>query len=122
MELVPYGDGDYWLTKALETDPLVMAELGGPWPQEDIAGIHQRRMHAIRDGTWWFTIVPEPGVRPVGHIGIFESEWQGRRISEAGWAVLPGHQGNGMQVPPCGSCSIVPRPTAVGVRSTPFQA
>jgi RimJ/RimL family protein N-acetyltransferase len=95
MELVPYGDADEWLTAALETDRLVMAELGGPWPREDIPGIHQRRMQAIRDGTWWFTIVPEPGMRPVGHLGIFHSEWQGQRIAEAGWAVLPGQQGKG---------------------------
>jgi RimJ/RimL family protein N-acetyltransferase len=95
MELVPYGEADYWLTEALETDPIVMAELGGPWPREDIPGIHQRRMAAIGDGNWWFTMVPEPGMRPVGHIGIWNSDWQDQRIAEAGWAVLPEHQGRG---------------------------
>ena len=95
MELVPYSDADYWLTEALETDPLVMAELGGPWRQEDIAAIHKRRLESVAGGTWWFTIVPEPGMRPVGHLGIFHSEWQGGHISEAGWSVLPAHQGRG---------------------------
>jgi RimJ/RimL family protein N-acetyltransferase len=95
MELVPYADTDYWLTEALETDPRVMAELGGPWPREDVLGIHRRRLEAIRGGTWWFTIVPQAGMRPVGHLGIFDSDWQGQRIAEAGWSVLPEHQGKG---------------------------
>jgi RimJ/RimL family protein N-acetyltransferase len=95
MELVPYTDADYWLTEALETDPVVMGELGGPWPREDIPGIHRRRMDAIRNGTWWFTMVPDPEMPPVGHLGIFHSDWQGQRISEAGWAVLPAYQGRG---------------------------
>jgi RimJ/RimL family protein N-acetyltransferase len=95
MELVPYSDADYWLTEALETDPEVMAELGGPWWPEDFPGIHRRRLESIAKGSWWFTIIPEPGMRPVGHLGIFLSEWQGKPISEAGWSVLPAHQGNG---------------------------
>ena len=32
MELVTYTQKDLWLTEALETDPVVMAELGGAWP------------------------------------------------------------------------------------------
>ncbi|HEV8698531.1 MAG TPA: GNAT family protein [Candidatus Limnocylindrales bacterium] len=95
MKLLPYTDADYWLTEALETDPGVMAELGGPWQPEDIPGIHRRRLDSIARGSWWFTIVPEPDIRPVGHLGIFHSEWQGEHISEAGWSMLPAHQGKG---------------------------
>ena len=95
MELVPYMDADLWLTKALETDERVMAELGGPWPEEAIPRIHQRRLEGIARGTWWFTLVPAPGQRPVGMLGIFGSEHEGTAISEAGWSVLPEHQGKG---------------------------
>lgn len=95
MELVPYSDADYWLTEALETDRRVMAELGGPWRPDDIPAIHKRRLDSIAGGTWWFTIVPEPGTRPVGHLGIFDSEWRGGHVSEAGWSVLAAHQGRG---------------------------
>lgn len=95
MELVPYTDADMWLTEALETDERVMAELGGPWPVDAIPAIHARRIDSIARGTWWFTIVPTPGDGPVGMIGIFGSEVDGRAISEAGWSVLPQFQGRG---------------------------
>jgi hypothetical protein len=47
LRLVPYADADIWLTRTLETDPDVMRELGGAWPEEAIAGIHERRLAAI---------------------------------------------------------------------------
>lgn len=95
MELVPYSDADLWLTEALETDERVMAELGGPWPHHDIQGIHEDRLEVTDRGTWWFTLVPSPGSRPVGMLGIFESQHDGETITEAGWSVLPEQQGNG---------------------------
>lgn len=95
MELVPYTEDDMWLTEALETDPRVMAELGGPWPREKIPEIHQRRMAAIAKGAWSMKVMPESVGRPVGAIGIWESEHEGEPISEAGWTILPEHQGRG---------------------------
>jgi RimJ/RimL family protein N-acetyltransferase len=95
VELIPYTDADAWLTRALETDERVMAELGGPWPDEVIPRIHERRLESIARGTWWFTLVPSPGDRPVGILGIFGSDHEGQAISEAGWSVLPVHQGKG---------------------------
>lgn len=95
MELVPYTDADLWLTHDLETDERVMAELGGPWPEEAIPRIHQRRLDSIAAGTWGFTLVPSPGERAVGFLGLFGSEFRGEAISEVGWSVLPEHQGRG---------------------------
>lgn len=95
MELVTYADADVWLTEELETDEAVMAELGGPWPTEAIPRIHARRLDSIARGSWWFTIVPAPGDRPVGMIGIFRSDVDGHAISEAGWSVVPEFQGRG---------------------------
>ena len=95
MELLPYTHEDMWLTEALETDDRVMAELGGVWPRDAIPAIHERRLKSITAGTWWFTIVPEVDRPPVGMIGIFGSDLDGRPISEAGWSVLPAHQGRG---------------------------
>jgi RimJ/RimL family protein N-acetyltransferase len=95
MELVPYTDEDRWLTETLETDERVMAELGGPWPRDAIPAIHERRLKSIAAGTWWYTVVPEPGQPPVGMIGIFGSDLDGGPISEAGWSILPAHQGRG---------------------------
>lgn len=95
MELVAYTDADLWLTRALETDERVMAELGGAWPEERIPLIHERRLAAIASGTWLFTLVPSRGERPVGMLGIFDSAFEGSTISEAFWMVLPEHQGKG---------------------------
>jgi RimJ/RimL family protein N-acetyltransferase len=95
MELVTYTEKDLWLTEALETNPVVMAELGGAWPIEEIPGIHERRLGHIAKGAWNFTIVPEPGARPIGGITLWRSEWDGEPISEAGWMILPEYQGRG---------------------------
>lgn len=95
MDLVTYTDADVWLTEALETDDGVMAELGGAWPTEAIPKIHARRLDSIARGSWWFTMVPAPGDRPVGMIGIFRSDVDGHAVSEAGWSVLPEFQGRG---------------------------
>lgn len=96
MELVPYTAEDAWLTEALETDPCVMAELGGPWPAEHAQGAHQRRLANVLDGSiWWFTIVPDPTIGPVGTIGLWPSEADGEAVSETGWMVLSEHQGRG---------------------------
>ena len=91
MDLLPYGDADIELTEALETDPAVMAELGGPVAAGEIPAIHRRRLATTEGGGWWFVIVPEPGGPRVGTIGIWESETGGERIHEAGWMVLRFH-------------------------------
>lgn len=96
LSLVSYADGDISLTEALECDPAVMAELGGPQPREAIADIHARRLAHVASGGWWFKIVPEGSSAGVGTIGIWESEWKGERGHEMGWLVLPAFQGRGL--------------------------
>lgn len=87
---------DEWLTVALETDPRVMAELGGPWTEDEARATHKRRIATVNeDGNWWFTVVPEPGKPAVGTIGVWASEIEGQACSEAGWMILPEHQGRG---------------------------
>ncbi len=96
MELVPCTTEDLWLTVALETDPRVMAELGGPWSIEEATATHARRLRSVDEhGGWWLKIVPDPEVGPVGSLVLWDSEWAGEPISEAGWMVLPEHQGRG---------------------------
>lgn len=87
---------DEWLTVAMETDPQVMAELGGPWSEEQARAAHRRRIASIAEhGTWWLQIVPDSSIGPVGTIGVWSSEWSGEPISETGWMILPEHQGKG---------------------------
>ena len=97
MELVPYGEGDLWLTEALELDPDVMRELGGPRPKDELAGVHEMRVAAKIDGDdWWFKIVPGPGDEPVGTIGIWPVEQDGHEVYETGWMLLPAYHGRGI--------------------------
>lgn len=96
VELVPFTEGDEWLTVALETDPRVMAELGGPWSVEEAKATHARRIQYRKEhGSWSFKIVPEAVGAPVGSVMCWDSEWAGEPISEAGWMVLHEHQGRG---------------------------
>jgi len=100
VALVGQTAADEWLTVALETDPGVMAELGGPWTEDEARATHRRRLAgAIDPGYWSFTVRPvgEDGSvgEPVGTIGVWDSEWEGESLSEAGWMTLPEHQGKG---------------------------
>jgi RimJ/RimL family protein N-acetyltransferase len=92
MELQAYTDADFWLTEALETDPEVMRELGGPIERDKLPAIHRRRL----GDPWWFKIVLEPGGPPVGTIGIWETTHGDVTVHETGWMVLPDHQGRGI--------------------------
>ena len=95
MELVPYGEADLWLTRAMETDAEVMKELGGPNSDEVIEAAHAKRLIVAADD-WWLTIVPEPGHAPVGTIGIWPHDWEGEEVYEVGWMLLPEFQGRGL--------------------------
>jgi RimJ/RimL family protein N-acetyltransferase len=96
VQLVPFTEADEWLTVAMETDPRVMAELGGPWSVEEAKATHARRLQSVPEHGWWsLKIVPEAVGTPVGSIGCWDSEWAGEPISEAGWMVLAEHQGKG---------------------------
>ena len=95
MELVPYGEGDLWLTEALELDPDVMRELGGPRPKGELPGVHEKRLAAKIDGEdWWLKIVVDD--QAVGTIGIWPTDHEGTEVYEVGWMVLPAHQGRGV--------------------------
>ncbi len=97
LSLREYCSDDMWLTEALEGDPDVMRDLGGPTAHDRIEQIHRRRLASVMEKTvWYFTICPAPDGKPAGTIGIWESEWQGLPINEMGWMLLPAFQGRGL--------------------------
>ena len=70
MELRAYTDADFALTERLETDPRVVAHLGGPVDPGRLPRVHRIRLA----DPWWFVITEEPGGPAVGTIGIWETE------------------------------------------------
>jgi RimJ/RimL family protein N-acetyltransferase len=96
VELLPYTDEHRSLTEALELDPEVMKELGGPADPADLDRVHRMRVETVARGEWYFVIVPEPSGPPAGAIGIWESTVAGSPLHEVGWMVLPEFQGRGI--------------------------
>jgi RimJ/RimL family protein N-acetyltransferase len=99
VELVPYEARDLELTVALETDPVVMRELGGPTPRAELDTVHDRRLRSQELGDLWLTIALRGGEgepRRVGQIGVFDSAPAGEPVHEVGWSVLPTYQGRGI--------------------------
>ena len=96
MELLPYADEHLALTEALELDPEVMRELGGPADPADLERVHRMRLETVARGEWYFVIVPEPSGPAVGAIGIWDSTFDGSPVHEVGWMVLPVFQGRGI--------------------------
>ena len=96
MKLRLYADEDLWLTEALETDPEVMAHLGGVIPREQIAKIHERRAKGTAEEGGFYVIIPDAESGPVGTVGIWETQWEGETVHETGWMLLPAFQGRGL--------------------------
>jgi RimJ/RimL family protein N-acetyltransferase len=92
MRLTPYTEDDFDLTVALESDPAVMKDLGGPVPLERIRLTHERRLAGTAEGDWFFGIVPDGGTRAVGIVGVWRTPWEGGVIHELGLMLPPGHQ------------------------------
>jgi RimJ/RimL family protein N-acetyltransferase len=92
VELLRYEDADFELAEALETDPVVMRELGGPI---DLARVRETHRLRVSD-PWYFKIVIPASDPPIGTIGIWEKELDGAMIFETGWMVLPAFQGRGI--------------------------
>jgi RimJ/RimL family protein N-acetyltransferase len=96
MELLPYTDEHLPLTEALELDPEVMKELGGPADPGGLLRAHRRRVETVAAGDWWFVIVPDESGPPAGTIGVWETTVAGSTLHEVGWMVLPEFQGQGI--------------------------
>jgi RimJ/RimL family protein N-acetyltransferase len=96
MELVDYTDADLELSIALETDPVVMAELGGPRSLESIEKVHPRRVSPSADGGMWLKVMLPDEDEPVGSIGVWRSDWEDEELWEVGWMLLARFHGRGL--------------------------
>jgi RimJ/RimL family protein N-acetyltransferase len=80
-----------------ETDPQMMAELGGPRPREAIERAHARSLALAAEGRCWpLKVVLEGAASPAGVVDVFESSHGGETFYEIGWMILPEFQSRGI--------------------------
>ena len=97
VRLRPWAEGDSPLLARLMGDPEMTKYLGGPEDSEQLARRHQRYVALTDSGKGqMFVIVGGDQQEPVGSVGYWETEWQGRLVWETGWSVLPEFQGQGI--------------------------
>jgi len=95
MRLVDYGEGDLGLSIEIETDPVVMAELGGPRTVESIEAVHPQRVISDPAQGIWQKIVTDDG-EEAGQLGVWRSQFEGEEIWEMGWMLLARFHGQGL--------------------------
>jgi RimJ/RimL family protein N-acetyltransferase len=97
MRLEMMTADDVELRLRTETDPVMMAELGGPRPPEDIERTHAKALDLAAEGRCWpLKVIPEGSASAAGWLGIFESSHEGEMVYEIGWMVVPEFQNRGI--------------------------
>jgi RimJ/RimL family protein N-acetyltransferase len=93
VRLERWTEGDLPLMTALLGDAAMTEHLGGPESPEKLA---ERLQRYVEREPGMFKIVDEATGEAVGSVGYWEREWRGGQVFEAGWSVLPAHQGRGI--------------------------
>ena len=73
-----------------QSDPVVMAQLGGPRDRATLLDVHARRLPQ----RWWLVITDKRTNEPLGTIGVWEIEHGGATLHETGW--MPVAHGRGV--------------------------
>ncbi|NVI92644.1 GNAT family N-acetyltransferase [Actinomadura sp. BRA 177] len=82
----------------MRCDPVMMAELGGPLPEDGMAAKVRRDVaDAAADRSWIKMITPAGDPAAVaGTVSLWSHTKDGETFSEIGWMVLPEWQGRGV--------------------------
>jgi RimJ/RimL family protein N-acetyltransferase/predicted kinase len=97
VDLRPWSKQDLPLLQRLRGDPAMNVHLGGPEAPEKILERQERYYQTSLTGiNRMFVIVVGPERVSAGSIGYWEKDWQGEKIWETGWSVLPEFQGQGV--------------------------
>ncbi|WP_395296669.1 GNAT family N-acetyltransferase [Kitasatospora hibisci] len=98
IHIEPWTDADLALLRRVNT-PGMKKHVGGPETEEQLLVRHQRYLDFVPSGLGcMFRIVLAGEAEPVGTVGYGTRTWQGERVHEMGWNVLPEHQGRGIAV------------------------
>jgi RimJ/RimL family protein N-acetyltransferase len=98
MELRDITMDDLPLYRGTLTDPVMMAELGGPLSPDGLADKLRSIVDDVEAGRiWFFTIIPDSADgTAAGTVCVWDHDWNGQTINEIGWMVVPEAQGRGL--------------------------
>jgi RimJ/RimL family protein N-acetyltransferase len=96
VSLRPYADGDMWILEQTLGDPRLMVHLNGPESPEKILERHRRFVAMSADPRLGRMFTVLVGASAAGNVGYWETDWDGEKVWETGWFVLPGFQGRGV--------------------------
>jgi RimJ/RimL family protein N-acetyltransferase len=96
VSIRPYAEGDMWILERTLGDPRQMVHLNGPERPEKIRERHMKyvTMSADQRTGCMFTVMV--GTAAAGNIGYWETDWDGQKVWETGWFVLPEFQRRGV--------------------------
>jgi RimJ/RimL family protein N-acetyltransferase len=91
------GDVDLYIR--MRCDPIMMAELAGPLPEDGMAAKVARDVADAEAGRAWILMIvldeTDPGL-VAGSVAVWTNTEHGEPYSEIGWMVLPEFQGRGV--------------------------
>jgi RimJ/RimL family protein N-acetyltransferase len=97
MKLEMMTAEDVELRVRQQTDPQLMAELGGPRSREAIERAHARSLALAAEGRCWpLKVVLEGATAPAGVVDVFASSHGDETFYEIGWMILPEFQHRGL--------------------------
>ena len=94
VTLRPYGEADRELTVALESDPVVKRDLGGPIDPAEAERIHDDRLARTAGGELFYSI--SVGPEKAGIAAVFRTPWADGVIHEAGIMLRPARAAQGV--------------------------
>lgn len=97
ITLRPWEMSDLPLLERTMGDPAMTVYLGGPETTQQLHDRNEKFAKIADTGTGrMFVIMAGPGKEAAGSVGYWDSEWQGEKVWETGWSVLPEWQGHGL--------------------------
>ncbi|MEV0369227.1 GNAT family N-acetyltransferase [Streptomyces sp. NPDC050636] len=98
VRIEPWTAADLALLRRTNV-PEMTEHVGGPETEEQVLARHRRYLELNGPGRMFrIVLLPEDGPEGdvAGSIGFWERTWQGEKVYETGWGVLPEFQGRGV--------------------------